>query len=119
MKPSQSIILVVIAIGLAFFGCKKEGSAKIETSVWKVPSPAPNHRSKPPPTKRSKRSKTDYSTAAAELRSLASNVKLTDSQKQAVNDMIAQVQKALSEGVTKAAEGADKAIGDAKKAIGQ
>jgi len=61
----------------------------------------------------------DYSAATAELQKLAANVKLTDEQKKAINDVIAQVQKAVAEMGTKAAGEAGKALGDAQKALGK
>ena len=61
----------------------------------------------------------DYSAATAELQKLAASVKLTDEQKKAINDVIAQVQKAVAEMGTKAAGEAGKALGDAQKALGK
>jgi hypothetical protein len=61
----------------------------------------------------------DYSSATAELQKLASNVKLTDEQKKAVNDVVAQVQKAVANLGTKAAGDANKALGDAQKSLGK
>ena len=113
MKTRDSLILLLIAFGLACFGCKKEAGANIETSRVESAFSGAEPSLKATADKAVDAvKKGDYSTAVTELKNLASNAKLTDSQKQAVNDMIAQVQKALS-------EGASKAIGDAKKAIGQ
>jgi hypothetical protein len=61
----------------------------------------------------------DYSGATMELQKLASNVKLTEDQKKAINDVLAQVQKAVSEAGTKAAGEANKALGDAQKSLGK
>jgi hypothetical protein len=61
----------------------------------------------------------DYSAATAELQKLASNVKLSDEQKKAIQDVLAQVQKVVSEMGTKAAGEAGKALGDAQKALGK
>ena len=61
----------------------------------------------------------DYSAATAELQKLAANVKLTDEQKKTINDVLAQVQKAVAGMGTKAAGEASKAVGDAQKALGK
>jgi len=61
----------------------------------------------------------DYSAATAELQKLAANVQLTDEQKKAISDVLAQVQKALAEMGSKAAGEAGKALGDAQKALGK
>ena len=63
--------------------------------------------------------KSNYSGAGSELKQLAANAKVTDEQKKAVNDLLAQVQKALTDLGSKAADGANQAIGDAQKAIGK
>ena len=59
----------------------------------------------------------DYSAATAELQKLAANVKLTEDQKKAVNDVIAQVQKAVTEAGTKAAGEAGKAVEGLQKSL--
>jgi hypothetical protein len=61
----------------------------------------------------------DYSAATAELQKLASNVKLSDEQKKAIQDVLAQVQKVVAEMGTKAAGEVSKALGDAQKALGK
>jgi hypothetical protein len=59
----------------------------------------------------------NYQGALAEVQKLASNAKLTDEQKKAVNDVIAQIQKAITEMADKAAGEANKAIGDLQKSL--
>ena len=56
--------------------------------------------------------KGDYSGALKELQALAANVKLTDDQKKAINDVIEQVKKAVS-------DAGSKALGEAQKALGK
>ena len=61
----------------------------------------------------------DYSKATPELQKLASNVKLTDEQKKAINDVLAKIQQALTDAGTKAAGDASKALGDVQKSLGK
>ncbi len=63
--------------------------------------------------------KADYTGAVSELKSLASNAQVTDEQKKAVSELLAQVQKSLSDLGSKAAGEAGKALGDAQKALGK
>jgi hypothetical protein len=53
----------------------------------------------------------DYAGAQATLQKLAANAQVTDAQKQAIQDVVAQIQKKLAEKVAKMAEDA-KATGD-------
>ncbi len=61
----------------------------------------------------------DYKGALDELQKLAANAKLTDEQKKAISDVMAQVQQAISEAATKAAGEANKKLGDMQKKLGQ
>jgi uncharacterized protein YukE len=63
--------------------------------------------------------KADYSAATAELQKLLANVKITDEQKKAVNDVLANIQKAIAEMGNKAAGEANKALGDVQKSLGK
>ena len=59
----------------------------------------------------------DYNAALASLKTLAQQAKLTPEQKAAIEDVTSQVQKVLSETISKAAEGGQKALEDAKKSL--
>lgn len=61
----------------------------------------------------------DYSAATSELQKLAANVKLTDDQKKAISDVLAQVQKAVAEAGTKAAGEAGKTVEGIQKSLGK
>src|SRR5262245_50401161 len=120
MKTTQRFILALMAIALALVGCKKEGSAQVQTSQLESTFAATDSSLKASADKAvAAIKKSDFAGALAELKSLAANAKLTESQKQAVNDVIAQIQKVLSDGINKAADGANKAINDAQKKLTQ
>jgi prophage DNA circulation protein len=59
----------------------------------------------------------DYSGALAELKTLASNAKLTPEQQQTIKDVMAQVEQAISDAANKAADAANKAMKDVPKAL--
>ena len=59
----------------------------------------------------------DYAGAASQLLKLAGQAKLTPEQQQAVKDVLAQVQKQLSDFAAKAGKDAQKAAGDLQKSL--
>lgn len=61
----------------------------------------------------------DYSGALAELQKLGADVKLTEEQKKAITDTLAQLQKVIADLGAKAGNDASKALGDAQKALGK
>jgi len=63
--------------------------------------------------------KGDYNAAVAELQKLLGNAKLTDEQKKAIQDVLAQLQKATTEMGQKAATEASKALGEVQKSLGK
>jgi len=63
--------------------------------------------------------KADYSAATEQLKKLLADVKLTDEQKKAINDVLSKVQNAVAEMGKKAAAEGNKALGDVQKAIGK
>jgi hypothetical protein len=121
MKTPQSLLVAFLALTLGFLGCKKEGgTVSIDTSAIEKAFASADSSLKDSAMKAVDAvKKADYSGAVAELKSLASNVKLSDDQKKMVNDLIAKVQQALTEGMGKASEGAKQAIGDAQKSLGK
>jgi hypothetical protein len=121
MKITPSILAVAIALTFTLLGCKKEGDTiSIDTAaVEKAFSSADSSLKDSAMKAVDAVKKADYAGALSELKSLASNVKLTDDQKKTVNDIIARVQKALTDGMGKAADGTKQAIGDAQKTLGK
>jgi hypothetical protein len=61
----------------------------------------------------------DYSGALASLQKAASNTKLTEEQKAAVQDLIQQIQAKLTEGANKVSDAASKSAGDLQKSLGK
>ena len=59
----------------------------------------------------------DYAGALSQLKTLAGNAKLTSEQKQAIQDVMASVQKAAADAASKATGDATKALNDAKKTL--
>jgi len=95
MKITPSILTVAIALTFTLLGCKKEGdtvSIDIDTAaVEKAFSSADSSLKDSAMKAVDAVKKADYAGALSELKSLASNVKLTDDQKKTVNDIIARV----------------------------
>jgi hypothetical protein len=120
MNLTQPFVVAIMAVILALVACKKEGGANIETSRMERAFAGAEASLKAAADKAVEAvKKADYSAALAELKGLTSNIKLTDAQRQAVNDLIVQIQNALSGEMNKAADGANKTFGDAQKAIGK
>ena len=110
-------ILTVLTVGaLALVGCAKKSSvdtAPLETN-FKAAEPAVQGSA----DKAVAAIKAgDYPAALTELQSLSRNAKLTPEQQQAVKDVMAQVQKAISDAAGKAAGEASKSLNDATKSL--
>jgi hypothetical protein len=116
MKASGWILTAVMAATLAMAGCTKEGSvdtaafeksfktaeAAVQTSAEKVTTAIKAG---------------DYSGAMAELKTLASNAKLTPEQQQTIKDVMAQVEKLVADAANKVAGEASKAVKDLPKTL--
>ena len=100
-------IAVVIAVGaLTLVGCSKSGvdTGKLESSFSSAP---PAEKSNVDAAVSAVKAG-NYAEALSKLQAAAGQAKLTDAQKQAIQDTIAQVQKQLT-------AQAEKAAGDLKK----
>jgi phage shock protein A len=118
MKIMNWILTSLTAASLILAGCSKKTSvdttpleknfasaeATIKTSADKAVSAIKS---------------ADYSGALAELKTLASQAKLTPEQQQAVKDVLAQVQQQITALAGKVSEGAQKAAGDLQKSLGK
>jgi len=116
MKASGWILTAVMAVTLAMAGCSKQGS--IDTAAFEKSFKSAEAAVQPSADKVVAAVKSaDYSGAMTELKTLASNAKLTPDQQQAIKDVMAQVEKAISDAAGKAAGEASKAMKDMPKAL--
>ena len=121
MKTRTWILSSLMASVLILAGCSKSGdgasvdAAPVEKSFASADSTLKAAADKAVAAIKS----ADYSAATAELQKLAADVKLTDDQKKAITDVLAQIQKAVAEAGTKAAGEANKALGDVQKSLGK
>ena len=119
MKMQTWLFSALIASVLALTACSKSGGSVDASPVEKsFASAEPTLKAAAEKAVASIKSG-DYAGAATELQKLAANVKLTDEQKKAIGDVLAQVQKAVAEMGAKATGEAGKALGDAQKALGK
>ena len=116
MKTSKWIHTAIMTLTLAMAGCGKQSSvdtaafeknfktaeAAVQTSADKVVTAIKS---------------ADYSGAMTELKTLAGNAKLTPEQQQSIKDVMAQVEKAISDAAQKATGDASKAVQDIPKAL--
>jgi type IV secretory pathway TrbL component len=105
-----------MAVSLTMAGCNKQGgidTGSLEKSLKSAEAAAQSSADKAVAAIKS----ADYSGAMAELKSLASNAKLTPEQQQAIKDVMAQVSNALADAASKTAGEANKAMKDVPKAL--
>ena len=115
------MIVAVVALAVAVVGCNKSDSSGgmgvdasgLQKSFASAEGPIKAAAEKAVAAVKSG----DYSGAMAELQKLASDVKITPEQKQAVADLVEKVTSALAGAASKAAEGAGKAAGDLQKSL--
>lgn len=123
MKVHRWILSFLIVVGLGLAGCGKSGGS---AGANVDPSPIEKTFAAAEPTLKAAADKAvaavkgaDYSGALAELQKLGANLKLTDEQKKAITDVLAQVQKAIAEAGTKASGEAGKALDGVQKSLGK
>ena len=117
MKLNHLVLTLVSAVTIVVAGCDKNGSVSVDTSKVTAAFQTAQADAKTAADSVATAIKGgDYSGAVTQLKALGSKYKLTAEQQQAVNDLMAQVEKVISDNAAKAASGATKATGDATKA---
>ncbi len=121
MKSINWILTSLVAVTVFVAGCSKS-----EQSTTVDPTPVEKSFASADPSVKATADKAvseikaqNYQGALTELQKLSANAKLTDDQKQAITDVIANIKKAISEAVEKAKGEANKAMENMQKSIGK
>ena len=115
MKTIQLLSILLASLFL-FSGCAKKSdvnTAKMEQSFASADPATKSESDKAVSAIKAG----DYQGAVASLQTLASQAKLTDEQKNAVKDVVDQVQAKLKEAMKDATKATDKAMDDLKKSV--
>lgn len=116
MNLQKWVVLAMAALAMVIGGCgKKSGvdTSPLESSFKSAEATTQTAADKVVTAVKS----ADYSEALSQLQSLAKNAKLTPEQQQAIKDVMAQVQKAITDTASKAAGDASKALDNAAKSL--
>ena len=117
MNLIKWIVLPMTVVALACAGCSKNNSTVDTAPVEKSFASAE-------PTIKATAEKAvnaikanDYAVALSELKTLASNAKLTPEQQQSIKDVMAQVQKTITDKVAQAQGEASKTVDSLQKSL--
>jgi 23S rRNA G2445 N2-methylase RlmL len=116
MKTSRWIHTAIMTVTLAMTSCGKQSSvdtAAFEKNFKTAEAPVQTSADKVVSAVKA----ADYSGAMAELKTLASNTKLTPEQQQSIKDVMAQVEKLIADAANKTAGDASQAMKDMPKAL--
>jgi len=116
MKITSWVLITIAAGPLLLAGCNKKNN--VDTAPLEKSFASAEPATKGSADKAVSDIKAgDYSAAMGELQRLARQAKLTPEQQQAIKDVLAQVQKSLSDTATKVGQSAEKASDDVKKSL--
>lgn len=115
MKTYNWIVAAIMAAGLALSGCSKGSvdTTALESNFKSAEAAVQSAVNQAVSAIKS----ADYSGTLSQLKTLAGNAKLTPEQKSSIQDVMASVQKAISDAAGKASGEATKALDDVKKAL--
>jgi hypothetical protein len=116
MKQVTWLVAVVVALALTAVGCGKKGSvdtSKLESSFAQAEPGLKGQLDKIVSSIKAQ----NYSEAAASLQKLAGEAKLTDTQKQAIQNVLNQLKQLVADAAGKMKEGANKTMEKAKEAL--
>ena len=116
MKSFKALLITIVAVGLTLVACSKKSSVDTSALESSFKSAEPAAQSAADNAVSSIKSG-DYANALSSLQGLAKDAKLTSEQQQAIKDVLAQVQQAISDADAKAAAEAGKTAGDAQKSV--
>jgi len=119
MKINPWICAALVSAMLVLTGCSKSGASVDPAPVEKSFAGADSTLKAAADKAVTAIKGADYTSALVELQKLGANAKLTDDQKKSINDVLAQVQKAITDAGSKAAGDAGKALGDVQKSLGK
>ena len=110
-------IVIAVLVGVAaVIGCAKKSSVDTSKLEKSFQSAEPAQKSSVDKAVDAIKAG-DYASAMTQLQTAAKKAKLTPEQQQAINDVLAQLQKQMSETVNKAAGEAEKATKDLQKSL--
>lgn len=114
MKKIIGIACVIVAFA-TLIGCGGSPSSRVESSFASAdPARKANAQKAVDAAKAG-----NYAGAMAQLQALAAGAKLTPEQQQAIQDMVADMQKQIQAKASEAAASASKAMDDLKKNLGK
>jgi hypothetical protein len=116
MNRHNWVVIAIATLCIVVSGCSKSGSvdtSKLESSFKSAEATTQSAADKVVSAVKS----ADYSGALSQLQTLAKNAKLTPDQQSAIQDVMAQVQKAITDTASKAAGAASKSLDNAAKSL--
>jgi outer membrane protein assembly factor BamD (BamD/ComL family) len=116
MRAIRIVLAVLSAVIFTVAGCSKKSSVDTSQLEKSFQSSEPAQKSNADKAVSAIKAG-DYAGAMPALQSLARQAKLTPEQQQALKDVMAQVQKQMTEAAGKAAGEAQKAANDLKKSL--